>query len=114
MDLKATEKKIREVEIAIRRDLTETEKTEGMIKRYQEKKKMLETRIKENRALLSDLKNRRTVLTIEARIGTMDDSKLALLEEFLGEYGDAFDSAEPDSEEDTDEGEKDHASPVGE
>ena len=114
MDLKTTEKKIREVEAAIRRDLAEAEKTEGLVKRYQEKKKMLETKIKENRALLSDLKNRRTVLTIESRIGTMDDSKLALLEEFLGEHGDAFDSVGPDSEEDTDEGKKDHASPVGE
>ena len=75
---------------------------------------MLEAKIRENRALLSDLKNRRTVLIIESRIGTMDDSKLALLEEILGEYGDAFDSGGPDNKEDADEGEKDHASPVGE
>ena len=114
MDLKTTEKKIREVEAAIRRDRAEAEKTEGMIKRYQEKKKVLETKIKENRAFLSDLKNRRTVLTIESQIGTMDENKLAILEEFLGAHGDAFDSAEPDSKEDTDEGEKDHASPVRE
>lgn len=114
MDLKTTEKKIREVEATIRRDLAEAEKTEGLIKRYQEKKKMLEAKIKENRALLSDLKNRRTVLTIESRIGTMNDSKLALLEEFLGEHGDAFDSDGPGSKEDADERKKDHASLVGE
>ncbi|MBQ6393061.1 MAG: hypothetical protein IJH60_06085 [Eubacterium sp.] len=114
MDLITTEKKIIEVEKAIQRDLAEAEKTDGLVRRYQEKKKILESKVRENRALLSNLKNRRTVLTIESRIGTMDESKLALLDEFLGAHGDAFDSASPDNKEDTDEGEKNHSSPVGE
>lgn len=113
MDLKATEKKIRETEAAIRRDLAEADKAEGMIRRYQEKKKTLEIKIKENRSILSDLQNRRTVLTIESRIGTMDDGKLALLTEFLGEHGDAFEHEGPAGKEEGHEGEKDHASFVG-
>ena len=79
MDLKMTLKKIAEVEAAIRRDLSEEEKTDGLIRRYQDKKKMLEARVKKNEELLSDLKNRKTVLTIEEQIGTMDESKLSLL-----------------------------------
>ena len=113
MDLKATEKKIRETEAAIHRDLAEADKAEGMIRRYQEKKKTLEIKIKENRSLLSDLQNRRTVLTIESRIGTMDDSKLALLTEFLREHGDAFEYGDPMGKEEGHEGEKDHTPSVG-
>lgn len=114
MDLKTTEKKIREVEAAIRKDLAEVEKTDGLIKRNQEKKKMLEARVKENRNLLADLKNRKTVLTIESKIGTMDEGKLALLEKFLGAHGEAFESDGSDRKEEADEGEKDHPASVGE
>ena len=113
MDLKTTEKKIREVEAAIHKDLTEVEKTDGLIKRNQEKKKMLEARVKENRNLLADLQNRKTVLTIESKIGTMDEGKLALLEKFLGAHGEAFERGGSDRKEETDEGEEDHPAPVG-
>ena len=60
MDLKTTEKKIRETEAAIRRDLSEISKVDGTIRRSQERKKVLENRVKDNRALLSDLENRKT------------------------------------------------------
>ena len=90
MDLKMTLKKIAEVEAAIRRDLSEEEKTDGLIRRYQDKKKMLEARVKKNEELLSDLKNRKTVLTIEEQIGTMDETKLSLLKNILEAYEDAF------------------------
>ena len=105
MDLKTTVKKIAEVEAAIRRDLSEAEKTDGLIRRYQDKKKMLEARIKKNEDLLSDLKNRKTVLTIEAQIGTVNESKLSLLKNILEAYGDTFEEA--GGEEEDHEGESD-------
>ena len=107
MDLKTTEKKIRETEAAIRRDLSEISKVDGTIRRSQERKKVLE-----NRALLSDLENRKTVLIIEAKIGRMDEGKLARLTELIADHEDAFEKEAPALEEDRDETETDHASPV--
>ena len=106
MDLGTTVKKITEVEVAIRRDLSEAEKTDGLIRRYQDKKKMLETRVKKNEELLYDLKNRKTVLTIEAQIGTMGETKLARLKNILEAYEDSFE--DEDRKETEDEGESDH------
>ncbi len=106
MDLGTTVKKITEVEAAIRRDLSEAEKTDGLIRRYQDKKKMLETRVKKNEELLYDLKNRKTVLTIEAQIGTMDETKLARLKNILEAYEDSFE--DEDRKETEDEGKSDH------
>ena len=112
MDLKATEKKIRETEAAIRRDLSEISKVDGTIRRSQERKKVLENRVKDNRTLLSDLENRKTVLIIEAKIGRMDEGKLARLTELIADHEDAFEKEAPALEEDRDETETDHASPV--
>ncbi len=106
MDLGTTVKKITEVEAAIRRDLSEAEKTDGLIRRYQDKKKMLEARVKKNEELLYDLKNRKTVLTIEAQIGTMDETKLARLKNILEAYEDSFE--DEDRKVTEDEGESDH------
>ena len=88
-------------------DLSEAEKTDGLIRRYQDKKKMLETRVKKNEELLYDLKNRKTVLTIEAQIGTMDETKLARLKNILEAYEDSFE--DEDRKETEDEGESDHS-----
>ena len=98
MDLKTTEKKIRETEAAIRRDLSEISKVDGTIRRSQERKKVLE--------------NRKTVLIIEAKIGRMDEEKLARLTELIADHEDAFEKEAPALEEDRDETETDHASPV--
>ena len=112
MDLKTTEKKIRETEAAVRRDLSEISKVDGTIRRSQERKKMLENRVKDNRALLSNLENRKTVLIIEAKIGRMDEGKLARLTELIADHEDAFEEEAAALEEDRDETETDHASPV--
>ena len=88
MDQKMIDKKIAAVTDQISRDEAEVERTAAAIKRSQERKRLLEVRIKENRQILSDLKNRRAVQTIEGSIGRMDDVKLALLVKLLEEHGD--------------------------
>ena len=111
MDLKTTEKKIRETEAAIRRDRDEITKTEGLIKRYQDRKKTLESRVKDNRSSLANLKNRRAVMMIEEEIGTMNENKLFLLRALLEEHGDAFGEEAPERDEVKNEGENgDHPS----
>ena len=113
MDLRTTEKKIRETESAIRRDLAEITKTEGLIKRYQDRKRTLESRVKDNRTALANMKNRRAVLIIEEEIGTMDENKLFLLRDFLEEHGDAFGGKVPEGNEVEDERETGDHPPVG-
>ena len=86
MDKIMIEKRIAAVTEQIRQDAAEVERTVASIKRSQDRKRILEVRIKENRQVLSDLKNRRAVQTIEGSIGRMDDAKLALLVKLLEEY----------------------------
>lgn len=87
MDRNLIEKKIQSVEEQIRKDEAETERTAAQIRRAQERKHFLETRIKENSLALSNLKNRKAVMAIEDSIGKMDDAKLALLVQLLEEHG---------------------------
>lgn len=88
MDKSMIEKKIVVVTEQISKDEAEVERTVAAIKRSQDRKRILEVRIRENRQILSDLKNRRAVQTIEGSIGRMDDAKLALLVKLLEEHGD--------------------------
>lgn len=87
MDQLMIEKKIAAVTDQIRKDEAEVERTAAQIKRAQDRKHFLESRLKENRQILSDLKNRKAVLAIEGSIGRMDDAKLALLVKLLEEHG---------------------------
>ena len=114
MDLKATEKKIAEMKAAIRRDLSDAAKADENAKKYMERKKTLDSRVKKNQAALSDLKNRRAVLAIEEKIGKMDEAKLARLRELLGEHGDVFDEEAPGGEDGKDEGDADYSADVEE
>lgn len=114
MDLKTTEKKIAEVEASIRRDLSDAAKADENAKKYMERKRTLDSRVRKNQAVLSDLKNRRAVLTIEEEIGKMDEAKLARLRELLGEHGDVFDEEAPGGEDGKDEGEAGYTADVEE
>ena len=88
MDKSTIEKKITAVTEQIRKDEAEAEKTAAQIRRAQDRKHFLESRLKENRRILSDLKNRKAMLAIEGSVGRMDDAKLALLMKILEEHGD--------------------------
>ena len=114
MDLKTTEKKIAEMEASIRRDLSDAVKADENAKRYMERKKTLDSRVRKNQAVLSDLKNRRAVLTIEKEIGKMDETKLARLRELLGEHGDIFDKETSGGEDGKDKGETGYTADVEE
>lgn len=86
MEMTMVLKKIAEAKEAIRRDREETEKIMKTIRRSQDRKRTLELRIRKSEQQLSDLENRRAVLTIEDRIGRIDEERLALLADFLGEH----------------------------
>lgn len=88
MDKSIIERKITAAEKLISRDRDELERTVSTIKRCQERKKFLETRIKDTCQYLSDLKNRKAMLAIEDSIGKVDEAKLSLLVAFLKEHGD--------------------------
>ncbi len=87
MDKNMIEKKIKAVTEQIRKDEAEAERTTAQIRRAQDRKHFLESRLRENRQALSDLKNRKAMLAIEGSIGQMDDAKLALVVKLLEEHG---------------------------
>ena len=98
MDKNMIEKKITAVTEQIRKDEAESERTAAQIRRAQDRKQFLESRLKENRRILSDLKNRKAMLAIEGSVGRMDDAKLALVVKLLEEHATSI------REEETDEG----------
>ena len=98
MDQLMIEKKIAAVTDQIRKDEAEVERTAAQIKRAQDRKHFLESRLRENRQALSDLKNRKAMLAIEGSVGRMDDAKLALVVKLLEEHATSI------REEATDEG----------
>jgi len=87
MDKIMIEKRIAAVTEQIRKDEAEAERTAAQIRRAQDRKHFLESRLKENRQSLSDLKNRKAMLAIEGSVGQMDDAKLALVVKLLKEHG---------------------------
>ena len=68
------------------KDQTEINKITASIKRQQDKRRNLDSRLKENKHLLEELENKKIALTIEERFGKMDDKKLILLTRFLEEH----------------------------
>ena len=68
------------------KDQTEINKITASIKRQQDKRRNLDSRLKENQHLLEELENKKIALTIEERFGKMDDKKLIMLTRFLEEH----------------------------
>ena len=96
MDKNMIEKKIKAVTEQIRKDEAEAERTTAQIRRAQDRKHFLESRLRENRQALSDLKNRKAMLAIEGSIGQMDDAKLALVVKLLEAHGSSIKEEEAD------------------
>ena len=105
MDRDTLEKKIAAVGDQISRDRAEAERTASAIRRSQERKRLLEARIKENSRILSDLQNRKAVQAIEGSIGRLDDARLALLVKLLNDHGDEIGREEDEGPEDGTEAE---------
>ena len=101
MDKNMIEKKIKAVTEQIRKDEAEAERTAAQIRRAQDRKHFLESRLRENRQLLSDLKNRKAMMAIEGSIGQMDDAKLALVVKLLEEHATSIKEDETDERPET-------------
>ena len=78
--------RIEELKKLMIKDQTEINKISASIKRQQDKRRNLDSRLKENQHLLEELENKKIALTIEERFGKMDDKKLILLTRFLEEH----------------------------
>lgn len=77
---------IEELKKLMIKDQTEINKITASIKRQQDKRRNLDSRLKENQHLLEELENKKIALTIEERFGKMDDKKLIMLTRFLEEH----------------------------
>ena len=78
--------RIEELKKLMIKDQTEINKISASIKRQQDKRRNLDSRLKENQHLLEELENKKIALTIEERFGKMDDKKLIMLTRFLEEH----------------------------
>ena len=78
--------RIEELKKLMIKDQTEINKITASIKRQQDKRRNLDSRLKENQHLLEELENKKIALTIEERFGKMDDKKLIMLTRFLEEH----------------------------
>lgn len=78
--------RIEELKKLMIKDQTEINKISASIKRQQDKRRNLDSRLKENQHILEELENKKIALTIEERFGKMDDKKLIMLTRFLEEH----------------------------
>jgi len=78
--------RIEELKKLMIKDQTEINKITASIKRQQDKRRNLDSRLKENQHLLEELENKKIALAIEERFGKMDDKKLIMLTRFLEEH----------------------------
>lgn len=77
---------IKDLKKLIQKDQAEIDKTVASIKRFQEKKKNLDSKMKDNLHLLEELTNKKIVQSVSDTIGEVDDAKLAMLTDFLKKH----------------------------
>ena len=88
---------IKELKKQMVKDQAEIDKITSSIKRQQEKRRNMDSRMKENQHLLEEMENKKIAQTVEETLGKMNDEKLSLLARFLEEHSRAITETSEDA-----------------
>lgn len=108
-EIREIERMIGELQKTLSKEEEDLGKLEEQIKRLQKRKKTLESKRSEDLHTLEEMTNKRIVLTMENRIGQLDDSKLSALAKILDEFRDEIVDSEKEEKEEDDTYEEDRA-----